>query len=174
MSGSILSIIAAVADNGVIGTGGGMPWRLSTDMKRFKALTIGKPVIMGRKTFETIGKALVGRTNIVISRRQGYAPGGVDVASSLSQAIAVAKQRIEADPEVFVIGGGEIYSAAIGLADRLYITHVHAAPEGDTHFPRIDPGIWRQVSTQAFPAGERDSVPTTFAIYERGSGHAFG
>ena len=131
-------------------------------MKRFKALTIGKPVIMGRKTFETIGKPLAGRTNIVISRRQGYAPEGVDVASSLSQAIAVAKQRIEADPEVFVIGGGEIYSAAIGLADRLYITHVHAAPEGDTHFPRIDPGIWRQVSTQAFPAGERDSVRDHF------------
>ena len=130
MSGTSLSIIAAVADNGVIGAGGGMPWRLSSDLKRFRTLTVGKPVIMGRKTFETIGKPLAGRANIVISGRAGFAPAGVDVVRNLSAAIAVAGNRADAGGEVMVIGGGEIYSAAIGLADRLYVTHVHASAGG--------------------------------------------
>jgi len=164
-----LSIIAAVAENGVIGAGDRMPWRLSSDLKRFKDITMGKPIIMGRKTFETIGKALPGRTNIVVSRGCDFSPEGAIVASSLDAAIARAEEgaRQAADPEIMVIGGGEIYRAAIDLADRLYVTHVEAAPEGDTLFPPIDPAIWRAAVQDRKPIGPKDSAATTFVIYDR-------
>ena len=161
-----IAIIAAVARNGVIGDAGGLPWRLSTDMKRFRELTLGKPVIMGRKTFDTIGGPLKGRTNIVVSRNSALAPAGVTVVPTLEKALATAR-GVAADAEIMVIGGGELYAASLGLADRLYITHVEATPPGDTHFPAIDPGTWQVVSSETVPAGERDSVRTTFVIYER-------
>jgi dihydrofolate reductase len=164
-----LSLIAAVADNGVIGAGDRMPWRLSSDLKRFKSITMGKPLIMGRKTFDTIGRALAGRPNIVVSRNSGFAHKGVLVAPSLEAALIRAKEkaRESAEGEIMVIGGGEIYRAAIDLADRLYITHVKAAPEGDTHFPPIDPGSWRATISEHRPEGPKDSAATTFVIYER-------
>lgn len=164
-----ISLIAAVAANGVIGDGGGMPWRLSTDMKRFKALTMGKPVVAGRKTFETFGKPLPGRTNIVVTRQADYRPEGTLVAESLDQALALARAVAEAagGDEVMVLGGGQIYAAAIGAADRLYITHVAAEPAGNTHFPPIDPAHWRAVSREAVAAGEKDSAATVFTVYER-------
>jgi dihydrofolate reductase len=164
-----VSIIAAVAANGVIGEGGAMPWRLSTDLRRFKALTLGKPVVMGRRTFESIGKPLPGRANIVVSRRDGYRPEGVSVAASLDAALAEARaaaRRAGLD-EVFVIGGGEIYAAAMPHADRLHITHVAARPAGDTLFPAIDPGVWTRVSVEDVPAGERDTAPTAYVVYIR-------
>ncbi len=132
-----LSIIAAVAANGVIGDGTGMPWRLSTDMKRFRALTMGKPVVVGRKTFETFGKPLAGRTNIVVSRRQDYRPEGAIVANSLDAALALAEDtaREAGGDEVMMLGGGEIYAAAMDRADRLYITHVEAEPDGSVRLP---------------------------------------
>jgi len=169
VNGIRLSIIAAVAENGVIGSGDALPWRLSSDMKRFKALTMGKPVIMGRKTFATIGKPLAGRVNIVVSGQSGYAPQGVTVAPNLAAALvkAEAGARATGDEEIMVIGGGEIYRAAIGLADRLYITHVETAPEGDTHFPAIDPAHWRATTAERLPAGPKDSAATTFVVYER-------
>ena len=125
----MVSIIAAVAENGVIGNGGTMPWRLSTDLRRFKALTLGKPVIMGRRTFESIGKPLPGRTNIVVSRRSDYRPEGVTVAASLDDALAEARSAaLRAGlNEVFVIGGGEIYRAALPRADWLHITGITPA-----------------------------------------------
>jgi dihydrofolate reductase len=164
-----VALIAAVADNGVIGAGGAMPWRLSTDMKRFRQLTMGKPVIMGRKTFASLGKPLAGRTNIVITRRVGFAAEGATVMPSLAAALAAAGDVAAADGagEVMVIGGGEIYALAMPQAARLYVTHVHARPEGDTYFPAIDPAAWRAVTREDVPAGEKDSAPTTFVTYER-------
>ncbi len=164
-----VSLIAAVAANGVIGEGTGMPWRLSSDMKRFKALTMGKPVVVGRKTFETFGKPLPGRTNIVVTRQAGYRPEGVIVASSLDDALARAAAVAQAagGDEVMVLGGGQIYAAAMERADRLYITHVAAEPGGTAHFPPIDPGAWHAISREAVPAGEKDSAATVFAVYER-------
>jgi dihydrofolate reductase len=169
MSDIIRSLIAAVAENGVIGVAGGMPWKLSTDMKRFKNLTMGKPVVMGRKTYDTIGTPLAGRVNIVVSHRPDFAPDGVRVAPSLTAGLIAAEEtaRASGDTEVMVIGGGTVYAAAIPLADRLYITHVETRPEGDVMFPAIDPAAWRAVSAERFPAGPRDSAPTTFVIYER-------
>jgi len=164
-----ISIIAAVAENGVIGKDGAMPWRLSTDLRRFKALTLGKPVVMGRRTFESIGKPLAGRANVVVSRRTDYRPEGVAVAASLDAALSEARASASqgALETVFVIGGGEIYAAAMPLADRLHITHVAARPAGDTVFPAIDPAVWTRVSEAHVPAGEKDTAPTTYAVYER-------
>jgi dihydrofolate reductase len=164
-----IALIAAVAANGVIGDGGGMPWRLSTDMKRFRALTMGKPVVVGRKTYETFGKPLAGRTNIVVTRQSDYRPPGVLVAGSLDQALKLAAEAAAAagGDEVMVLGGGEIYAAVIAAADRLYITHVEAEPAGNTHFPAIDPRVWRVVSREAVAAGEKDSAATIFTVYER-------
>ena len=128
-----ISIIAAVSENGVIGKDGGLPWKISADLKRFKELTMGLPIIMGRKTFESIGRALPGRTNIVITRDLNYQATGCTVAGSLEQAIKKAEKT--GSNEVFIIGGGEIYRAAIKIADTLYLTLVHATVSGDTFFP---------------------------------------
>jgi dihydrofolate reductase len=164
-----LSLIAAVAKNGVIGAGDRIPWRLSTDMRRFKAITIGKPVVMGRKTYDSIGKPLPGRRNIVVSRDVSFGPAGVDVTPSVEEALVRAKEAAGNDDsaEIVVIGGGEIYRCTIDLADRLYVTHVDAAPEGDTYFPPIDPESWRVVSSESEAAGPKDSAATTFVVYER-------
>jgi dihydrofolate reductase len=172
----LLSLIAAVAENGVIGSGGAMPWKLSSDLKRFKLLTTGKPVVMGRKTFESIGKPLAGRVNIVVSRQRGFAAEGVQVFPSLEAALIAAETaaRRAGDDEVMVIGGGAIYAAALPIADRLYITHVEANPAGDTRFPAIDPGVWRAVSAERLPAGARDSAATTFVVYEPIADHPGG
>jgi len=161
-----VSIIAAVAENGVIGNGGTMPWRLSSDLRRFKALTLGKPVVMGRKTFESIGRPLPGRANIVVSRKPDYRPPGVTMAPSLDAGIAAAKATAAAGTdEVFVIGGGAIYAQALPFAERLYITHVKARPDGDTHFPVIDPAVWVRVSEDSISAGDKDSAATSYAVY---------
>ena len=166
-----LSLIAAVARNGVIGADNALPWQLSSDLRRFKSLTMGKPVIMGRKTFDSIGKPLVGRTNIVVSRTVACAPESVTVAPTLDVAIAAAESdvRQSCEKEICVIGGGSIYREAIDRADRLYITHVEATVDGDTHFPPIDPTVWQAVHARRFPAGPKDSASTTFIVYERAS-----
>ncbi len=168
-----IAIHVAIAENGVIGRDGGLPWRLSTDLKRFKADTMGKPVIMGRKTYEGIGKPLPGRLNIVVTRDRGWRAEGVEVAHSLDDAIRLAEARVRCMAgvdEVCVIGGGQIYGQALPLADRLHVTHVLAAVEGDAHFPPIDPAVWRLVRSQDVPAGEKDSHATRHSIYERRSG----
>ncbi|CAM5429559.1 dihydrofolate reductase [Aquamicrobium terrae] len=168
-----IAIHVAIAENGVIGRDGGLPWRLSTDLKRFKADTMGKPVIMGRKTYEGIGKPLPGRLNIVVTRDRGWRAEGVEVAHSLDDAIRLARVRarcMAGVDEVCIIGGGQIYGQALPLADRLHVTHVLAAVAGDAHFPPIDPAVWRLVRSQDVPAGEKDSHATRHSIYERRSG----
>lgn len=169
MTGFRLGIIAAVAANGVIGDGPRIPWRLSTDLRRFRSLTLGKPVIMGRKTFQSIGKPLADRANIVLTRHGDQCPEGVRVAPDFDAALSMAAEeatRLDAI-EAMVIGGGEVYAAAIGRADRLYITHVEASPPGDAFFPPIDPAMWKTTSSEPFAAGEKDSAATTFVVYER-------
>ncbi len=161
-------LVAAVADNGVIGDRGGMPWRLSTDMKRFRALTMGRPVVMGRKTWESLGKPLAGRENIVISRDRDYRAEDATVVASLDEALersAIAAGKGGGD--IFVIGGGAIYREAMPAADRLYITHVRARPDGDTTFPAIDHSEWVEISREEVAAGEKDQFATSFVRYER-------
>ncbi|MBX9450977.1 dihydrofolate reductase [Neoaquamicrobium sediminum] len=161
-----VTLVVAIAENGVIGRDGDLPWRLSTDMKRFKATTMGKPVVMGRKTWESFPKRpLPGRHNIVITRDRAYLAEGADVASSLDEAMQFA--RADGAAEVAVIGGGQIYAQALPDADRLDVTHVLATVDGDTRFPPIDPQTWYVVSEEAYPAGEKDSHATRHVIYER-------
>lgn len=165
-----LVIHAAVAENGIIGTDGGLPWRLSSDLKRFKAGTMGRPIIMGRKTFEGIGKPLPGRLNIVVTRDRGWSHEGVEAVGSLQDAITLATVRgrcMAGVEEIAVIGGGEIYAQAMPIADRLCITHVLAEPAGDTRFPAIDPAVWTATDCEDVPAGERDSHATRYCVYER-------
>lgn len=165
----IVAIYVAIAENGVIGRDGGLPWRLSTDMKRFKADTMGKPVVMGRKTWDSFPKRpLPGRLNIVISRDESFRPEGALVAHSLADALALAEDgRGTPDREIAIIGGGQIYRAAMPFADRLHVTHVMAEVEGDTRFPEIDPAQWQIVESQDFPAGEKDSHATRYVVYHR-------
>lgn len=167
-----IALVVVVAENGVIGVGGGLPWRLSTDLKRFKAITVGKPVVMGRKTFESIGKALSQRANIVVTGNPDFHAADVVVARSLDEALQLSREIAVRDnvDEICVIGGGQIYAEVMAIADRLYLTRVFLAPEGDTFFPRIDTGQWREIHRQDFPAGEKDDAPTTFFIYERDRG----
>lgn len=161
----IVTHVVAIADNGVIGREGGLPWRQSSDLKRFKAVTMGKPVIMGRKTFESIGKPLPGRRNIVITRNAGYRAEGADVVSGVEEALELAEAG--GAEEACIIGGGEIYRQSMARADRLDVTHVLAAVEGDTRFPEIDPAIWKAVSSEDVPAGEKDTHATRRVVYER-------
>ena len=160
-----VALVAAVAINGVIGNAGGLPWRLPSDLKRFKAVTMGKPVIMGRKTWESIGRPLPGRRNIVVTRSQDFGAQDVERASSLEEAIAMAGQGDAA--ELCVIGGGQLYEEALPIADRLYITHVMAEPDGDTRFPEINQEQWLPVSSEEIVAGENDSAKMRFVVYER-------
>jgi dihydrofolate reductase len=160
----IVSMIAAVAENGVIGSDGGMPWRLSTDMLRFKALTMGKPVLMGRRTWQSFPKRpLPGRVNIVVTRDTGFAEEGAVVVHSVEEGV----ERAGAVDELCVIGGGQIYAQMMDRANRLDITHVLAELSGDTLFPTINSQIWRLASEERFPAGERDDHATRFAVYKR-------
>ena len=146
-----IAMIAAVGRNGAIGSDRQLPWRLPSDFAFYKRTTMGKPLIVGRKTFESIGKPLPGRTNIIVTRQEGYAPEGAEVFADLDAAIARGREIAVRDgvDEVFINGGAQIYRAAMDRADRLYITHVDAEPEGDTFFPEIDPEVWegREVPT---------------------------
>ncbi len=149
-----------MAKNGVIGAHNKLPWHLSSDLKRFKALTMGHHIIMGRKTFESIGRLLPGRTSVVISRNPGFRFDGIQVANSLDKALALA----DGDSEVFVIGGEQIFREALGLADRILMTEIHREFEGDTFFPAIEPAIWKQVSREAVNDPE---LSATFTVLER-------
>ncbi|WP_322882745.1 dihydrofolate reductase [Sinorhizobium medicae] len=162
-------IVVAVALNGVIGREGDLPWRLPTDLKRFKAQTIGKPVIMGRKTWAAIGRPLPGRPNIVVTRNRAFEAPGAEVAPSLEAALAVARERaaaIGAD-EICVIGGGEIYRQSIGMADVLHVTEVQAEVDGDTRFPEIDPAVFEKVLEEDLQSGEKDSHAVHFVTWRR-------
>ncbi len=169
MANSTISILVAIAQNGVIGAKGGLPWQLSSDLQRFKRDTMGKPIIMGRKTWESIGRPLPGRSNIVVTRDADYKAQGADVVLSLKDAFTLAdvKARCSGVDEICLIGGGQLYSEGIKFADRLYVTHVMAEPDGDTMFPEISPQDWKPVLREEYPAGEKDSAPTIYVVYER-------
>lgn len=167
-------MIAAVAENGVIGSEGGIPWYIPSDFKHFKRMTMGKPMIMGRKQFESVGKPLPGRTNIVVSRQSGYQPDGVIVINDFDAALAHAKTIAEADgvDEVMIIGGGEIYALGMAVADRLYISHVALSPEGKTLFPPIDPAKWHLTENMDVETSERDEAVYKVCVYARVDGLA--
>ncbi|GAA0774044.1 dihydrofolate reductase [Roseibium denhamense] len=163
-------MIAAVARNGVIGADNDMPWTLSSDLKHFKKLTLGKPVVMGRKTFLSFGgKPLPGRPHIVISRDPDYQPNGAEAATSLDEALRLAGKQAVAmgADEIAIIGGGQIYAQAMPRADRLEITEVAADPQGDTRFPDIDPAVWTETSRVPGGRTDKDSADFTFVTYHR-------
>lgn len=156
-----LSLIVAVARNGVIGVDGQLPWRLPEDLKRFKALTMGHTLVMGRKTHESIGRLLPGRRTIIVSRNPACRVEGATVADSVEHAITAAA----GESEVFVVGGGEIYALALPLADRLLVTEVDLAPEGDAFFPAVDSTVWREIRRD--DRVEEGGVRYAFVDYER-------
>lgn len=162
-------LVAAVARNGVIGRDNRLLWRLKSDMRHFRALTMGKPILMGRKTFESIGRPLPGRHTIVITRDRAWSQEGVAVApdpeAGLERARALARQH--GQPDVIIGGGSEIYRHFLPMADRLEITEVDLAPEGDALFPAIDPQVWREVSRQSFTKNADDEADFRFVSYLR-------
>ena len=164
-------IIAAVAENGVIGRGNALPWRLKSDMAHFRTLTMGKPVVLGRKTFASIGKPLAGRTTIVISRDENFGAPGIAVAPNFASALATARgdalRRNAA--AIIVAGGADIYAQALPLATRLVITEVHKRMDGDTRFPAIDSKIWRETARNEQKPGPQDDAAFAFVSYERAS-----
>ena len=162
-------LIVAVAENGVIGAGGTIPWRLKTDQQRLKAITLNKPVVMGRKTFESLRRPLPGRTNIVITRDAGYRAAGAVVTTSFeaARAVALGDALRRFATEIAIIGGAEIYAQWMDAADRLDVTEVHANPEGDTRFAAIDPAKWEEVSRARNAAGPDDSVGFSYVTYRR-------
>jgi dihydrofolate reductase len=168
-----LVLVAAVADNDVIGQAGGLPWRLRSDLRHFRAATFGRPVVMGRKTYLSIGKPLAGRTNIVVSRDPRFAAGGVVVAASLPTALEVARgdalrRGVDA---IAVIGGADIYAQTLAQADRLVITRVHLEPPGDTVFPAIDAELWHATQRSEHPQEPGEPAGFTLLVYERTTPH---
>ncbi|MDY7107407.1 MAG: dihydrofolate reductase [Planctomycetota bacterium] len=159
----IVTIIAAMSENRIIGRAGALPWRLPADLKRFKSLTTGHTVIMGRRTYESIGRPLPDRRSIVVTRDAGYRAEGVVVVLSLEDAL----QQVADDEEVFIIGGGEIYRHALPVADRLELTILHAEVEGDTRFPALDFKDWTLIGEERHEADDRHAYPFTFRRYER-------
>jgi len=164
-----LVLVAAVGRNGVIGAKGGLPWRLSSDLKRFKALTWGKPLVMGRKTLESIGRALPGRDPIVVTRDPAFAPSGVLIAHNLDAALDLAAERASAmgAGEVVIGGGGEIFAQTISRASCLFITEVALDADGEARFPPINPHEWRETSRKLGERGPRDEADFALVEYER-------
>ena len=165
----VLAFVVAAAENGVIGRGGRLPWSIPSDLRLFRRLTMGKPVIMGRKTFESIGKPLDGRDNIVATRDPTFRAAGVIAKPSLAAAIEEARGLAAARgvDEIMVIGGAEVFRELLPQAQRIYLTRVHGAPEGDTFLPPITADQWREVSRESLPRGEMDEYPCSLVVLER-------
>ncbi|MGE5222215.1 MAG: dihydrofolate reductase [Omnitrophica WOR_2 bacterium] len=161
----IVSLLVAMDEKGGIGLKGRLPWHLSADLKRFKQLTMGHAILMGRKTYESIGRNLPGRISIVITRNHGYAAEDALVAHSIPEALEIARQRGES--EAFIIGGGDIFNQSLSLADRIYLTRVHTATEADTFFPSLVSQEWQEERVSSQEADERNDYPSTFSILER-------
>lgn len=169
MSRPHIGLVIAIAENGTIGRDNGLPWRLSSDMAHFKRVTMGKPIIAGRKTYESFPKRpLTGRPNLVVTRDRGYAAPGAEVFGSLGDAMARAETLAHelGVNEIMIVGGAQIYEQALPLATRIYLTEVHAAPQGDAHFT-FDRSGWREVSRERHEAGEKDSADYSFVVLER-------
>jgi dihydrofolate reductase len=161
----VISIVVAASTNNVIGVHGELPWRISDDLKRFKQLTMGKPIVMGRLTWESIGRPLPGRQNIVITRQMGFSADGVDVVASPAAALAVSGDA----EEIMIIGGGQIYDLFLPKAGRLHLTRVHTEIDGDAFFPAIDNNDWELVDSESYEAGEVNEFDFDFMTYERKS-----
>ncbi|MFO7276783.1 MAG: dihydrofolate reductase [Pseudomonadota bacterium] len=160
----LVSLVVAVSENGVIGRDNALPWHLPADLRRFKALTMGKPMLMGRRTYESIGRPLPGRTSLVLTRDPAWsAPPGVIAVRSIEEAL----ERVSGAPELAVIGGEAVFRLTLPLASRIYLTRVHAHVEGDVRFPELDPREWREVESSAHPADERHPYAMTFVTLER-------
>ena len=164
-----LSLIAAVSDNGVIGRDGQLPWHVPGDLRFFKRVTMGKPVIMGRRTWESIRKPLPGRTNIVVTRQRDYLAEGAEVVGTLEDALTLATQVATRDgvEELMVVGGEELYRLALPVADRLYITEVHVDVQGDARFPTWDRSAWVERRRERMPADDETGTEYSFVVYER-------
>lgn len=164
-----IAMIVGVAENGVIGSNQTIPWRIPSDMAFFKRTTMGKPVIMGRKQYETVGKPLPGRANIVVTRQEGYSPEGVTVVHDIDAALEKARAIAKADGvnEIMVIGGGELYAQMMGRADRLYVSHIALNRPGDVRFPPIAEGEWAVVDTPAVEPSPKDEAAYCVKVYER-------
>ena len=165
-----LAIVVARARNGVIGREGDLPWRLRSDLQRFKAVTLGKPCIMGRRTWQSLPlKPLPGRLNLVLSRDESFLAKGALVCTTLDEAVEIGRETAEEDgvDEICVIGGTVLFDMALPRAKRLYLTEVDAAPEGDAVFPAFDEAAWTEISSEAFPAGEKDDHAFVFRVLER-------
>jgi dihydrofolate reductase len=158
-----LSAIVAMASNRVIGVNNQLPWRLPADLARFKRLTMGHTLVMGRKTYESIGRPLPGRTTIVMTRQRDYAPQGVKVAHAVDEALALA----QGDDEVFIIGGAELFAQTMDRLDRLYLTLIEREFPGDTSFPEVDLSTWKLIEQEHHPAPTPEALPYTFLTYER-------
>ncbi len=158
----MISIIVAVAENGVIGNQNRLLWHIAEDLRRFRHITTGHPVVMGRKTWESLGRPLPGRENVVVTRQE-LSLDGARTVHSLAEAYAL----FPPEEEVFIIGGAQIYAEALPVADRFYLTRVHRSYEGDTRFPEWDAAAWRLTESESFPCGERYEYPFTFETYER-------
>ena len=160
-----ISIIVALDEGLVIGSEGGMPWHLPADLKVFKTVTMGKPIIMGRSTYESIGKPLPGRTNIVITRNTDFEAEGCRVAHSIDEALAIAKE--ESAEEAMIIGGGALYEQTIDITDRLYLTRIAVHLVGDTHFPVINSDDWQEVSREEYTADGKNPFDLSFVVLDR-------
>jgi dihydrofolate reductase len=162
-----ISLIVAVAENGVIGRAGQLPWKLSADLQRFKRLTMGHTIIMGRRTWESIGRPLPGRRTVVVSRQPNYRidQAAVEVVSNLEQAVKAAEAA--SDDEAFIVGGAELYRAGLPVANRLYYTRVATVTEGDTFFPEVDWSQWKLIESSLHGADEKNEFASTFEVYER-------
>lgn len=159
----MISLVVAVSRNNVIGIDGGLPWRLPEDLRKFKSITMGKPMIMGRATYESIGRALPGRRSIVLTRQAGFTAAGCEIASSREEALMIAGDV----DEVMVIGGGTVYEQFLPDADRIYLTRVDADIDGDTWFPEIDRDEWRVIDSQAFPTTDNRTFGFVLETLER-------
>ncbi len=163
-----ITLIAAVASNGVIGRDGGLPWHLPADLRRFKEVTRGHQVVMGRRTFESLPGPLPKRRNIVVTRQSVYSARGIDIAHSLDEAIAMAESAAtSSDETLFILGGAVLYAAALPIADRLVLTMVDAEVSGDTRFPEFDEAEWREVSSEAHAADDENDYAFTVRVLER-------
>lgn len=164
-----ISLVVAVAENGVIGRDGGLPWRQSSDLKTFRRLTMHKPIIMGRRTFQSIGRPLDGRDNIVVTRDPYFEAEGVSTCDSVADALRLARMlaTTKGEDEIMVIGGAGIFAATLADADRIYLTRIGATPEGDTHFPPLDDKEWVEAHREDLPRGPRDDHAASLIILER-------
>ncbi len=163
MNARVVSIVVAAAENNAIGGDNRLLWHLPNDLRFFKRITSGHPIVMGRKTYESVGKPLPNRRNIIITRQAGYSVEGADVVGSLADALALC----ESEPTVFIVGGGEIYRQAMPVVDRVYLTRVHASVAGDAFFPDLEPQEWELVSAEAHASDERHAFAYTFEVYDR-------